>query len=262
MSDSTPINIYSAPVRGNDASIVRHRIAIMRAALERGCLQRLDGNGDDWIACDALGWNWDRYDYRIDPAYKPSVLVPVPTASVRDYIVASGHNPRFLTMSQVGDGWRLMDRDEIEDRRKALPYPMASIESWVPGNHIVPAYWISTYEWPAHQSGADVKLTYRTKLSRASLAAMIPRPKVKRPLIASEYPPIFWVRIIKPILIGDISQVPLMANGQIFMSTMVSDTAIHIWPYGKNKAILLKDMMDVAEYSADRVNWLPCYIES
>lgn len=72
--------------------------------------------------------------------------------------IAPGHNPDKLTVSQVGEGWRLLDGDEIKSRR----IDTLKIERWFLGR------WDEGVEC----SGVSNMVTYRTRLSRAELAAL------------------------------------------------------------------------------------------
>lgn len=75
-----------------------------------------------------------------------------------DELIAPGHNPDKLTIEQVGEGWRLLDEDEIKRRQTTI-----SIQYW----DSLHAFWSGL-----SQEGRDANLTYRTKLSRAELAAL------------------------------------------------------------------------------------------
>ena len=73
---------------------------------------------------------------------------------------APGHNPAKLTVAQVGNGWRLLDREEIKSRR-----PTLSIQRWIRGERL-------TGRWTTLGTciGNDPNLTYRTQLTRDELA--------------------------------------------------------------------------------------------
>lgn len=88
------------------------KIAVMQAAKDARFatvqMIRQDEEGDyvgDWrnVEGEPL-WDWCRYDYRIKP--------PEP--------IAKGNNPDNLTVSQVGKGWRLLTKEEIEERAKVM----------------------------------------------------------------------------------------------------------------------------------------------
>lgn len=74
--------------------------------------------------------------------------------------IAPGHNPDKLTVSQVGEGWRLLDEDEIHGRRSTR-----SIQSWdTLGDNAWDEETGSVGNYPPY--------TYRTRLSREALAAL------------------------------------------------------------------------------------------
>lgn len=96
---------------------------------------------------------------RIDDKYTPHRTTrPLPS------VIAPGHNPAALTVSQVGEGWRLLDEDEIQYRGKEVQLSNA-IECWESSND-VPRFGTCLYE------GSIPEHTYRTRLSRSELAAL------------------------------------------------------------------------------------------
>jgi hypothetical protein len=54
----------------------------------------------EWVRIDDPSWDWGVYDYRINPSQSE----------------APGHNPFNLTDEVVGEGFRLLDVDEIKAR--------------------------------------------------------------------------------------------------------------------------------------------------
>lgn len=78
--------------------------------------------------------------------------------------IAPGHNPKNLTVAQVGEGYRLLDRDEIGQGLDSRS--LKEIEAWMA------SYWDSSgwagYGW----AGACASNVYRTKLSRKELARL------------------------------------------------------------------------------------------
>lgn len=81
-----------------------------------------------------------------------------------DTNIAPGHNPKNLTVAQVGEGYRLLDRDEIGQGLDSRS--LKEIEAWMA------SYWDSAgwagYGW----AGACASNVYRTKLSRKELARL------------------------------------------------------------------------------------------
>lgn len=74
--------------------------------------------------------------------------------------IAKGHNPRCLTVDQVGEGWRLLDKDEIKER----PYYLLSIEQYGRGQENVNDWYVNN-----PTKGNLLTETYRTKLTREEL---------------------------------------------------------------------------------------------
>lgn len=89
----------------------------------------------DWAYQDRIepNWNWDKGDYRIktDP-------------------IAKGHNPDKLTVRQVGDGWRLLAKEEINVKRNPFKC-VCGIEIYFCGL------------WRDNCSASDYNYTYRTQ---------------------------------------------------------------------------------------------------
>jgi len=91
------INIYEYP---EDVSLLpEYRIAVMQAALEGKITERFVSFG--WCQCIPC-WDWYTEEYRIA---KPTI--------------APGHNPDNLSVEQVGEGCRLLDKEEIAEIQKA-----------------------------------------------------------------------------------------------------------------------------------------------
>lgn len=88
--------------------------------------------------------------------------------------IAPGHNPDKLTVSQVGEGWRLLDRDEalwyIQNNKQA-----SQTEYW-------PAYQGHWHRFFDDKSPIGKTETYRTRLTREELAALDkPKPAWQLP---------------------------------------------------------------------------------
>lgn len=297
---SQPIDIYECP-RCPSAG---YKQAVMRAVLDGARVQREGVEGGIWHGPpNVFNWDWATWNYRIDPASRPS-LPKVGPFKVGDWVVchtdgaahslttdsiyriavirhdsgapfaslfdlegqgshgwfatrfrhatpaeiaahlgqqvAQGHNPARLTVSQVGEGWRLLDEDEIIKR----PIKIAQL------NHI--GAWRKG-AWTEHGlwEGSQGNNTYRTRLSRAELAALIaPRPKVKVPLTSADYPPVFWVRNTKDNACWAAFLVTaIQSNGGFYLT----DAA------GKSIFWAPNQIMDALEYSSDRRTWAPCH---
>lgn len=63
--------------------------------------------------------------------------------------IAPGHNPAGLTVSQVGEGWRLLSREEIAERE-----PTEEISAW--------SKCLKEWNEFGTRSGEDLSITYRT----------------------------------------------------------------------------------------------------
>jgi len=70
--------------------------------------------------------------------------------------IAKGHNPDKLTVAQVGEGYRLLDKDEVIGH-KNLP-AIKEIECYTEEG-----------QWEGGYTGSTKNYTYRTKLTRAEL---------------------------------------------------------------------------------------------
>ena len=64
--------------------------------------------------------------------------------------IAEGHNPAGLTVSQVGEGWRLLCIDELAERE-----PTEKIQAWLVA--------IKNWSGLSKYTGSDTGLTYRTQ---------------------------------------------------------------------------------------------------
>ncbi len=81
--------------------------------------------------------------------------VPAPVSPI-----APGHNPDNLSVEQVGEGWRLLDGDEIKNR-------WLECERWqLDTSDMENRHWGSGNFWTNRTA------TYRTRLSRSELAAL------------------------------------------------------------------------------------------
>lgn len=84
-----------------------------------------------------------------------------------DFIVAPGHNPDRVLVTDVGEGYRLLDPDEIKNGP-----PLKEIEAWGGSD------WFNGLD---HSGNAPMH-TYRTKLSRQELESLRnPKPAWKMP---------------------------------------------------------------------------------
>lgn len=131
-------------------------IAVMQAHVDGKPIERRKVGSPWWGRVEAPNWNWVNCDYRIAP-------------------IAPGHNPKGLTVAQVGDGYRLLDEDEVDERWQGTPRHR-EIEAWF-------------QRWDGSGWRGDTEeITYRTKLSREELARLRearPEPSVTIP--KSEY---------------------------------------------------------------------------
>lgn len=186
-----------------------------------------------------------------DGQYKADELAPATSDEIMNYQcaaarhkaaqIAPGHNADQLTNAQIDEGYRLLDADEIKDRAANM-----RIEVW--------QWWpAQTSCWVAGTYGNNAEHTYRTRLSRAELAAL-DAPKIQHvPMRSEDFPPAVWIR-----LKGD-------KRSRMFSPSMVCDTGMRLnaeyddidhqqtwFPY--------QDLMDDgAEWSPDRIHWYPCY---
>jgi hypothetical protein len=157
---------------------------------------------------------------------------------------ADGHNPHGLTISQVGDGWRLLTRAEIEARTHVSNKELrtSSIKMWATDSRINPGHWSK-----CEVCGNDLGHTYRTQLSPSDLAALIaPKPMRKVSMTSNDYPPIFWVREKGSDSVARLA-IRVKYDGQV-------STADGHWESPD-------EMASMYEYSADRKTWHPCYKE-
>jgi len=124
--------------------------AAVQAAHEKLGMQVKWGRfGDAMLGSSAQqkpAFHWEYCDYRL------AIHLPATVDCT-----APGHNPDRLAVSQVGQGWRLLEEDEIKDR-EATPH----IQSWEN----------KTYWNPAPFMGSCCGITYRTRLSREALAKL------------------------------------------------------------------------------------------
>lgn len=106
----------------------------------------------DWAYQDRIepNWNWDKGDYRIktDP-------------------IAKGHNPDKLTVRQVGDGWRLLAKEEINVKRNPFKC-VCGIEIYFCGL------------WRDNCSASDYNYTYRTQQPPGYF---LPKPEPKKGVV-------------------------------------------------------------------------------
>ncbi len=150
--------------------------------------------------------------------------------------ICAGHNPSRLTNAQVQTqyGYRLLDADEI----KTHPVRGIPIDYWADGWH-GPCVSYASANW-----------SYRTKLSRAELAAFgNPPPKRKVPLCADDLPSIIWIRLPRTISTDTHWLVTSVSADAL---DIISTIGAHVWRYPNL-------MKEGAEWSSDRKTWYPCY---
>lgn len=138
-------------------------IAVMQAELAGKTIQIAHVGRDDWTDMMLPSqWHWMEFDYRIHPKHD----------------IAPGHNPDNLTVEQVGEGWRLLDENEIVEGPS-----LVEIEVWQ----------MAADAWYKNFHGHLKDLTYRTKLSREALHKLRfpPKPPTTRrvPLGPADFPP-------------------------------------------------------------------------
>lgn len=165
--------------------------------------------------------------------------------------IAAGHNPAKLTEDQVGikEGWRLLERDEIKER--VMDLGKGKLQVWIRGNQAWREGWYQ---------GSDESCIYRTKLSRADLAAFdtpstptgnTKFPSMKKvPLEPKDFGPITWIRA------SEDDEYPAMV-------TMIGPSIFSfVGSYGICLSRSYSFLMNKGwEYSPDLVNWYPCYKE-
>lgn len=165
-------------------------------------------------------WLWDSSQYRL------AQHVPAPVDPI-----AKGHNPDKLKISQVGEGWRLLDYDEYRERACTKEIQLWAVklnggwgDGWVEG---------STYEY-----------TYRTRLSREELAAL-DAPKFVRWDCAEDIPlPVCFIR-----------------TGTGYWGTIVAADSEGLHAYHPTGGKIVRHRyinLDVYQYSTDRKEWKPC----
>lgn len=127
-----------------------------------------------WQGSCSVAWLWSE-DYQ----YRLAQHVPV-----RVDPIAPGHNPDRLTVSQVGEGWRLLESDELTTDRAILSRePHVQLRC-------IDGTWANSF-------GHTEKFCQRTRLSRAELAALDApaKPEIIRWDCADDIPgPICFIR--------------------------------------------------------------------
>lgn len=101
-------DIYTVPRRTSDPhELAKHRAAIMVAWADGAILQYSNGTGQGFTEQTNPSWNWDYFDYRIDPASKPKVMVP--WACAQELVEAGALSAFFrnTTSGNVGNLWRV-----------------------------------------------------------------------------------------------------------------------------------------------------------
>ena len=117
-------------------------IAVMQAHVDGKPIERRGLASPQWVRVEAPNWDWSDCEYRIAP-------------------IAPGHNPKGLTVAQVGDGYRLLDEDEVGGRY-GEERSLRGIECFLPDRT-----WDASGWW-----GTSKEYTFRTKLSREELARL------------------------------------------------------------------------------------------
>lgn len=140
------------------------RAAVQRAhVLGKQVVQSCPGG---WVQCDEPYWNWDHHGN----GYMLAHHVPAPVDPI-----APGHNSHQLTMSQVGEGRRLVDASEGFGANHEGDWYKAT-EIWASGNK-----WMDTNQHRGERERWSSG-TLRTRLSREALAALDAPPKKQKPV--------------------------------------------------------------------------------
>lgn len=123
--------------------------------------------------------------------------------------------------------------------------------------------------WTVTQVAAWEWHSYDYRVDPASAPKAAPKPKVKRPMVGAEYPAVFWVRDIRKL--GDPATGPRLATA-VLITTVYDDGRLSLIHRkdndGANTGPVVHstwqptDIMTAFEYSVNRVNWKPCYIET
>lgn len=174
------------------------------------------------------GRNWEISDCSGGPACDAHLLHktkrPLPGQEI-----APGHNPHKLTVAQVGEGWRLLDEDEVKYWGK----------KWIPHTRL----WIEqTKQWSevdnklGWMAGSDRFLS--TRLTREELAAL-DKPKMRAWSDQEDVPLNCWISA---------------EHGAHFLVTEV-----HIGGVVAGRYLTWKEL-GRARYSTDRVTWQPCTV--
>jgi len=188
------------------------------------------------------GWSTQKHN---DTTYEASVLSmfvrtrrPIPAIDP----IAGGHNPDKLTVSQVGEGWRLLDEDEVKDYgdsydRHKPAWTHETICNWLDGG------------WrPGCLCMMGKRQTYRTRLTRAELAALDKpaAPKTRPWNCVGDVPmPICWVRNKNA------------QNGAKWLAHCVCISGIH---YSGNSSLLTWHELSNYEYSTDGKTFQKCEV--
>lgn len=197
-----------------------YMIAVMQAAADGKTVEFYDKQTPvlGWMEFDKPTWNWPNYIYRIAPSE-----------------IAAGHNPGKLTEDQVGvkDGWRLLTREEIENRNR-FDKPLSKDDIQILSDG-----------WLKGGCGASLNQTYRTKQPPGYFA---PKPKKKVPLAPEDLGPIVWVR-------------DRQISSRYYLVVAVAQSLLIIFSDRGKEILDLLYMVEKWEYSADLKNWKPCYKE-
>lgn len=280
---SPTIDIYNCPIN----AYAPHRVplaymaAVMQAASEHKPVQ-IHIRNQGWFADSFPSWDWARNDYRIDPASRP---VAPSVFKVGDYVVcfdgpdihtngvrlledARPHADGDQIISFNGFGvlsrrFRLARPDEI----RASLIEQAAQKGFVVGAHVTAsgsrglihelAVWLpedimenrsqSHLVTEAQKRHKPFVYAYYGSGCVApidNLTVSAPKQTKKVPMESSDYPAVFWVRRSHV----DEASLVTYINGR---GDMDSDDERNT----KTPTILMYSY----EYSADRLNWKPCY---
>lgn len=278
------INIYECPTKPTLA----YMIAVMQAAADGKPVQSFyDG---DWKSVPYPRWSWEINCYRINPAFRAAhqfkvgdYVIPANDKETNRFVrriraIKAWANDKSGLMFDECDVqissclFRLATTDEIRDHLLAD----AARRGFVIGATVKTAptlsYPGSTYVirdikvYPGDEScatyvyaicyinGVESSLNgVEGSLPIHQLTIVSPAPKIKKvPMVASDYPPFFWVR-------GS----GVQNHDWMFVPTMLkSDGTMHLIDAGDiHIRWSAQKVMETLEYSADRKVWHKCQKE-
>lgn len=178
----------------------------------------------DWHDTVDPSWDWYRHDYRIHPKHN----------------IAPGHNPDKLTVEQVGEGYRLLEPDEL-----VFGEVTSQIHTW----------YKNSGDWLKYNHGNPKCSTYRTKLSREALHAVrFPKPPITRrvPLGPADFPPGTLLRCSV-----EYPKIPWIQYAINIYGLVVwwPDHTVKNWTYNDLTVLYTERSLDGGR------TWLPCYKE-